>query len=233
MEPGISRGFYNHPTVVRILQQMSWTRVARTRSGGATTVFDKTTKDRKTGRERNSAEARASILSVISKEMHIVGNCETDGQLRIDGKISGNVTAHGVELTASGSVDGDVIAAEKAKSPRVFIIHGLVTGAVHAAQVEVRLGARVHGGVVADEAIIHGQVHGGILARNRLALEETAEVEGDVHARRLALKEGGQVNGNISLGERANLEPSAKEPAPVADPVGADDEILVSTGPRM
>ncbi len=248
MEPGISRGFYNHPTVVRILQQMSWTRVARTRSGGATTVFDKTTKDRKTGRERNSAEARASILSVIAKEMHIVGNCETDGQLRIDGKISGNVTAHGVELTASGSVDGDVIAAEKAKSPRVFIIHGLVTGAVHAAQVEVRLGARVHGGVVADEAIIHGQVHGGvvadeaiihgqvhggILARNRLALEETAEVEGDVHARRLALKEGGQVNGNISMGERANLEPSAKEPAPVADPVGADDEILVSTAPRI
>ena len=233
MEPGISRGFYNHPTVVRILRQMSWTRVARTRSGGATTVFDKTTKDRKTGRERNSAEARASILSVISKEMHIVGNCETDGQLRIDGKISGNVTAHGVELTASGSVDGDVIAAEKAKSPQVFIIHGLVTGAVHAAQVEVQLGGRVHGGVVADEAIIHGQVHGGILARNRLALEETAEVEGDVHARRLALKEGGQVNGNISMGERANLEPSAKEPAPVADPVGADDEILVSTGPRI
>ena len=233
MEPGISRGFYNHPTVVRILRQMSWTRVARTRSGGATTVFDKTTKDRKTGRERNSAEARASILSVISKEMHIVGNCETDGQLRIDGKISGNVTAHGVDLTASGSVDGDVIAAEKAKSPQVFIIHGLVTGAVHAAQVEVRLGGRVHDGVVADEAIIHGQVHGGILARNRLALEETAEVEGDVHARRLALKEGGQVNGNISMGERANLEPSAKEPAPVADPVGADDEILVSTGPRI
>jgi len=162
-----------------------------------------------------------------------VGNCETDGQLRIDGRISGNVTAHGVELTASGSVDGDVIAAEKAKSPQVFMIHGLVTGAVHAAQVEVRLGGRVHGGVVADEAIIHGQVHGGILARNRLALEETAEVEGDVHARRLALKEGGQVNGNISMGERANLEPSAKEPAPVADAVGADDEILVSTGPRM
>ena len=178
-------------------------------------MFDKTTKDRKTGRERNSAEARASILSVISKEMHLKGNCETDGQLRIEGKISGNVTAHGVELVASGSVDGDVIAAEKGKSAQVFIISGLVTGAVHAAQVEVRLGGRVHGGVVADEAIIHGQVHGGVLARKRLALEETAEVEGDVHARRLALKEGGQVKGNIRMGKRANLE-SSRNPAPVA-----------------
>ncbi len=194
-------------------------------------MFDKTTKDRKTGRERNPAEARASILSVISKDMHIEGNCETDGQLRIDGKISGNVTAHGVELAASGSVDGDVIAAEDAKSPQVFIIHGLVTGAVHAAQVEVRLGGRVHGGVVADEAIIHGQVHGGILARKRLALEETAEVEGDVHARRLALKEGGQVNGNISMGARAQLEPPHKKSAPVTDPIEAEDEVLVSAGP--
>ncbi len=81
--------------------------VALTRSGGATTVFDKTTKDREVaGRERNTAEAGASVLSVISKGMHLQGNCETDGQLRIEGKISGNVTAHGVELVASGSVDG-------------------------------------------------------------------------------------------------------------------------------
>ena len=195
-------------------------------------MFDKTTEDRKvTGRERNSAEARASILSVISKEMHIEGNCQTDGQLRIEGRISGNVTAHGMELAASGSVDGDVIAAEKTESAQVFIISGLVKGAVHAAQVEVRLGGKVHGGVVADEAVIHGRVLGGVLARNRLILEETAEVEGDVHARRLALKEGGQVNGNISMGERADLESSGKEPAPVADPVEAEDEVLVSGGP--
>ena len=197
-------------------------------------MFDKTSKDRQvTGRERNTAETGAGILSVISKNMHMKGNCETDGQLLIEGKISGNVTARGVEVAPSGSVDGDIIADEKAKSDQAFIIAGLVTGAVHASQVEVRRGGKVLGGVVADEAVIHGQVHGGILARNRLALEETAEVEGDVHARRLALKEGGQVNGNISMGERANLEPSAKEPAPVADPVGADDEILVSTGPRI
>ena len=195
-------------------------------------MFDKTTKGREgTGREQNTAETGAGILSVISKGMHITGNCETDGQLLIEGKISGNVTARGVELAASGSVDGDVMAAGKTKSDQAFIISGLVTGAVHAAQVEVRRGGKVHGGVVADEAVIHGQVHGGVLARNRLTLEETAEVEGDVHARRLALKEGGQVNGNISMGDRAELGPSPKEPAPVTEPVGDEDEVLISAGP--
>ena len=192
-------------------------------------MLNKTTKGREaTRRERNTADTGASVLSIISKDMHVHGSCETDGQLLIEGRISGSVTAHGVELVASGSVDGNVIAAENAKSTQAFIICGLVTGTVHAALVEVRLGGKVHGGVVADEAVIHGQVHGGVLARNRLALEETAEVEGDVHARRLALKEGGQVNGNISMGERADLEPSRTEPAHVADPVAAEDEVLVS-----
>ena len=200
-----------------------------TRSGGATTVFDKTTENRQvTGRERNTADTGASILSIISKDMLMKGSCETDGQLLIEGKISGNVTARGVEVAPSGSVEGDVIAAEKAKWDQVFIIAGLVTGAVHAAQVEVRRGGKVHGGVVADEAVIHGQVYGGILARKRLALEETAEVEGDVDARRLGLKEGGKVNGNIRMGERADVESSGREPAPRADPVKAVDELSAS-----
>ena len=194
-------------------------------------MFDKTTKDREVNkREQNTTEFGPRGLSVISKGMHLQGNCQTDGQMRVEGKIQGNVTAQGIELTASGSVEGDVIAAENTKSEQVFIICGLVTGAVHAAQVEVRPGGKVHGGVVADEAVIHGQVHGGVLARTRLALEETAEVEGDVHARRLALKEGGQVNGNIHMGDRADLGSSDKDPSPVADPVEAEDKVLVSVG---
>ena len=161
--------------------------------------------------------------------MHIQGSCETDGQLLIEGRISGNVTAHGVELAASGSVDGNVIAAENAKSTPGF--HYLRPGHRCRPRGSGRRydwAAKCTVESSRDEAVIHGQVHGGILARNRLALEETAEVEGDVHARRLALKEGGQVNGNISMGERADLEPSRTEPAHVADPVAAEDEVLVS-----
>ncbi len=138
----------------------------------------------------------------------------------IEGTVSGNVTAQGIELAESGSVDGDVIASKDATSAQAFIISGLVTGAVRAAHVEVRRDGKVHGGVFADEAVIHGWVHGGVLARNRLTLEETAEVEGDVHARRLALKEGGQVNGNISMGERANVGES--------QPVEVEDELQAS-----
>ena len=90
-------------------------------------MFDKTTKDREvTGRERNIGDAGSGILSIISKEMHIEGNCETNGQLLIEGKISGNVIAQSIDVASSGSVDGDIIAAEKSESDHVFIVSAAV-----------------------------------------------------------------------------------------------------------
>ena len=167
----------------------------------------------RTGREQEPARQEqrprttpASDTSVISKDMRIVGDCETDGRLRIEGRISGNVSASGLEVASSGSVEGDIVAREGNGRGQAIIIDGRVEGAVRANRVEVRLGGTVNGGVFADEAVIHGKVRQGVLARTRLVLEETAAVEGDVRAKRLALKEGGQVNGNIRMGDQAAAE---------------------------
>lgn len=150
-------------------------------------------------------------LSIISSDMSIRGQCDSRGYLRIEGRIAGNIAARGVELAPSGQVDGDVVAKNGAVGGKAFIIGGSVTGAVRAGRVEVRRGGSVQGGVVADEAVIHGRVAGGVQARTRLALEESAEVEGDVLARRLALKEGGRVNGNIRMGDDIALAPPEPE----------------------
>jgi cytoskeletal protein CcmA (bactofilin family) len=171
-------------------------------------------------------------LSIIAKEMRIVGDCATSGRLRIDGSISGNVQARGLELTRSGSVSGDLSTPDDADGGVAFVIQGRVEGTVRARQVEVRQDGVVLGGVIADEAVIQGRVEGGIVARKRLALEETAVVEGDVRAVRLALKEGGEVNGTILVGERADVDagspgaakgatksaPSAARAAPASKP---------------
>jgi len=158
-----------------------------------------------------AASAGDRNVSVISKEMRIVGDCETDGPLRIEGKITGDVRARGLELAQSGTVSGDLSTLEGAKDDQVFLIDGNVDGTVRARQVEVRKTGVVLGGIDADQATIHGRVKGGILARVRLSMGETAVVEGDVRARRLALQEGGQVNGTILMGERAASEGSSSE----------------------
>ena len=177
-------------------------------------MLGKTTKKPEKGLDRSPNEA-GDDTSVVSKDMRITGNCSTEGLLRIHGRITGDVTARALELTSTGSIEGDVAASEGSDANDVFIIDGSVTGTVRATQVEVRRGGAVMGGVVADEVVVRGRVQGGIVARIRLVLEETAVVEGDVRARRLALKEGGEVNGTIRMGERATTglssESGAKE----------------------
>lgn len=163
----------------------------------------------------SAQDGATSDLSVISSDMRIEGHCETRGQVRIEGRVSGNITASSVELAPTGEVDGDVLSRAGAQNGKAFVIGGNVSGAVRAGRVEVRRGGSVSGGVIADEAVIQGRVKGGVQARTRLSLEESAEVEGDVLARRLALKEGGRVNGNIRMGDDVPIgEPKSPESSP-------------------
>lgn len=171
-------------------------------------------------------------MSLVSGNMRIKGDCVTDGRLRIQGTITGNVTAKGIELESSGRVQGDVGAPEGTEVREAFLIDGAVEGAVRARVVEVGRNGAVSGGVVADDAVIHGRVQGGILARKSLALEETAVVEGDVRARRLALKEGGQVNGTIRMGENAAAEAAGKAGEKASSRDTKDEAEPVAVGAR-
>ncbi|NNF28562.1 MAG: hypothetical protein HKN73_15155 [Gemmatimonadetes bacterium] len=167
-------------------------------------VLGKKTKDQE-GSQAASARIGSKAqapTSVISRDMRITGDCIVEGRIRIEGTIVGDVSAAGLELARSGSVQGDLTAA-KGAAGEPFVIAGEVQGRVHAPQVEVGPNGSILGGVEADEAQIRGRVENGIVARKRLTLEETAVVEGDVRAKALALKEGGQVNGTIIMGERA------------------------------
>jgi len=146
---------------------------------------------------------RSDDVSIISSDMVIRGECRTEGRLRVEGRVAGNVAATGIEMAPSGSVEGDVSTGNGGKGATAFVIDGHVSGMVRAPRVEIRGRGSVEGGIIADEAVIGGRVRGGVQARVRLALQATAEVEGEVLARRLVLEEGGRVNGNIRMGDDA------------------------------
>jgi cytoskeletal protein CcmA (bactofilin family) len=160
-------------------------------------------------------------VSVIGKGMKVVGDCECEGDLRVDGTVTGNVRAPRLHIAESGSVAGDVSPLKDAAGEGVFSIAGRVGGAVRAAEVEVRKGGFVVGTVMADRAVVHGHVGGGIVVKDRLALEATAEVEGDIQARRLAIKEGGQFDGKIRMTETPPRERAAPVVAAAATPLSA------------
>src|SRR5437762_8971612 len=90
----------------------------------------------------------------------------------------------------------------------VVKIEGSVNGTVRAAkQVLVARGGEVEGDVISREAIIGGEVRGAIYAEERVELQSTSAVHGDVSTKRLLIQEGGEINGVLRMGEDAGHPP--------------------------
>jgi cytoskeletal protein CcmA (bactofilin family) len=95
----------------------------------------------------------------------------------------------------------------------VVKIEGTVVGTVRAGrQVLVGKGGEVEGDVISREAIIGGEVRGSIRADERIEIQSTSVVHGDIAAKRLLVQEGGEINGVVRMGEGA-LDPPAAQKA--------------------
>jgi len=70
----------------------------------------------------------------------------------------------------------------------------------------------VEGDVISREAIIGGEVRGSIRADERIEIQSTSVVHGDIAAKRLLVQEGGEINGVVRMGEAA-LEAETAEKA--------------------
>ena len=87
-------------------------------------------------------------------------------------------------------------------SPSVVSVEGTVLGTVSADdQVIVTKGGRVEGDVEAREVVLNGEVHGSVDARERLEIQASAVVHGDLHAPRLMVLEGAVVDGEVCMAE--------------------------------
>src|SRR2546427_8891770 len=122
---------------------------------------------------------------------------------------------HGVPETDTGlsiigtgmRVVGDITAEGVVK------IEGTVVGTVRAGrQVLVGKGGEVEVDVISREAIIGGEVRGSIRADERVEIQASCVVHGDIAAKRLLVQEGGEIIGVVRIGETA-LEPEALEKA--------------------
>ena len=105
------------------------------------------------------APRRPPGLSVIGDRLTIRGEIDTDGTIRVDGRIEGGLHRAGMLIVgAGGEVIGDVEAVD-------VVVAGTIRGNVHATgRVEIEPGAAVHGDIRAnimllrEGAMLHGQV---------------------------------------------------------------------------
>ena len=105
----------------------------------------------------------------------------------------------GLSVIAAGmKIVGDV------ESSGVVKIEGMVEGAIRGAR-QLLLGRQgtVHGDIRAQEVVIGGVVVGTIVADERVEIQGTSSVQGDIHTKTIVVLEGGVINGTVRMGEEA------------------------------
>jgi cytoskeletal protein CcmA (bactofilin family) len=100
--------------------------------------------------------------SVLDAQLVVSGDLETDGTLRIDGKLRGSIRRADLVILGPGAeVDGDVVARE-------VIVGGTVRGNIDASErAELQATAVVTGDIATGAVLIHegGAVRGRLLVR--------------------------------------------------------------------
>jgi len=112
-------------------------------------------------RDNNSASSEP-VLSIVGPGMTVVGNCESDGTIRIEGTVNGSVKAgKAVVIGKQGLVSGDIMTQDA-------VISGRVEGKlVAASRLELQATSHIEGEVhtrrmqLAEGAVLNGSVHMG------------------------------------------------------------------------
>ncbi len=108
-------------------------------------------------------------------------------------------------------VDGDV------ETDGTLRVDGNMRGNVRRADVVVvATGASIEGNVWAREVIIGGTITGNVTAVERIELQESGSVAGDIEAAAINIQEGGKVDGRMSIHPVASSQRSAESNAPHA-----------------
>jgi cytoskeletal protein CcmA (bactofilin family) len=99
-----------------------------------------------------------TIPSVISQEMSITGNLRGTGEIKVEGRVKGDIRTHLLTVGETALIEGEVLADD-------VVIHGHIVGTVRGLKVRLSATARVE-----------GDIH-----HKMLAIESGAGFEGSVH----------------------------------------------------
>ena len=108
-------------------------------------------------------------FSIIASDMTVTGDLETEGVVRVEGRVKGTVRVGSQILVSEGAV--------------------------------------IEGDLHTQEAVVAGQVNGAIHALERVELQASALVTGDILTPRISIVEGARVTGEVKMDQPAKGEP--------------------------
>ncbi|MCT4555702.1 MAG: polymer-forming cytoskeletal protein [Pelagimonas sp.] len=90
--------------------------------------------------------------SVLSNDLHIVGNIRTTGDIQVEGTIEGDIRAHLLTIGESATIKGEVVADD-------VVINGRIVGRVRGLKVRLTSTARVEGDIIHKTIAIESGAH--------------------------------------------------------------------------
>lgn len=113
-------------------------------------------------------------LSIVAGDLEIMGHLETRGVVKVEGRVTGNLTALEQVLVAAGAVvEGDIVTREA-------VIGGVVLGGIEASErVELLDTAVVTGNIITARLLIHegGRINGEVMMRQPIDSRDGAVAE--------------------------------------------------------
>jgi len=103
--------------------------------------------------------------------------------------------------SGAARIGKSVVIRGEVKGGEDLIIDGRVEGTVTLTESRITIGpnANVAADLTARDVLIQGRVQGNIVATGRVELRAGSEVEGDVHALRLAVEDNAVFRGKVDL----------------------------------
>ena len=148
----------------------------------------------------NTPAARNSAPSIISANLHIVGNLKTDGEIQIDGVIEGDVTAHSLTVGGHARVSGELTSAE-------VVVHGHISGKITSKSVRLAKTAKVVGDIFHEVLAIEAGAH----IEGQLRRIDEAKTRKAASADQAAAKPAAGTNGKEKAAAAAPAPASAAE----------------------
>ena len=157
-------------------------------------MFSKT--DKSNAGANSAREARAAP-SIISANLHVIGNLQSEGEVQVDGTIEGDVSGKSLAIGERAKVTGEISADD-------VIVHGVVEGKIRAKRVQLAKSARVVGDIWHDI----------------LSIESGAHLEGHIKRLDHGKKGGGKKINLVTEPEKATVLDKDESPKVISQTAG-------------
>ena len=119
--------------------------------------------------------AKPAPPSILSTDLHIVGNLKSAGEIQVDGKIDGDIRTINLLVGETADIKGEIIADK-------VTVHGAVTGQIKARSVTLAKTAHVVGDILHENLSINaGAFLEGLCKRITEKLDVTGGGQGKGH----------------------------------------------------